>query len=138
MTEDNKIKLEGKYFEATGRRKTATARIRIYLDKKARIIINDRDYKQFLSTANLVALVESPLKATGYDNATVSAHVIGGGIRGQAEAIRHGISRALLKIDAELRSTLKPLGFVTRDPRAKERKKPGLKKARKAPQWAKR
>lgn len=128
----------GKYFEAVGRRKTAVARVRLFEDKKGKIIINGQEHLKFLDTLELVRSVELPLKATGVNNFSVYAKVNGGGIRGQAEAVRHGIARALLLVDKEWRTTLRPLGYLTRDPRQKERKKPGLKRARRAPQWAKR
>jgi len=129
-----KHKFSGKYISAVGRRKTSTARVRFYDDKKKRIIINDKNYTEYLSGADLIREVEDPLRVAGKMDASISVKVAGGGSRGQAEAIRHGITRVILKIDKDLRATLKPLGFVTRDPRKKERKKPGLKRARRAPQ----
>lgn len=123
----------------TGRRKNAVARVRL-VPGDGRIIINDRpidDYFGGLETLKLI--VSQPLEATQvtgrYD---VLVKVNGGGVSGQAGAIRHGISRALLKVDAENRPTLKRAGFLTRDPRMKERKKYGLKAARRAPQFSKR
>jgi small subunit ribosomal protein S9 len=140
MTEDKKTteKFTGQYYEATGRRKTAVARVRLYNDKKGRIIINDQDYTKYIPLAILRDRVKFPLKTTGHDDFSVSAKVAGGGPAGQADAVTHGIARALLKFDKELRASLKPLGVITRDPRRKERKKPGLKKARKSAQWSKR
>lgn len=128
----SEIKLTGKYDNAIGRRKRAIAEVRLY-PGKGKIVVNgvivDPKKATFLK----------PLKDIGKLNAfDISAKVTGGGITGQAEAIRHGISRALLKYDSELRHTLKKAGYLTRDPREKERKKPGLKRARKAPQWQKR
>jgi len=128
----SEIKLTGKYDNAIGRRKRAIAEVRLY-PGKGKIVINgvivDPKKATFLK----------PLKDIGKLNTfDISAKVTGGGITGQAEAIRHGISRALLKYDSELRHTLKKAGYLTRDPREKERKKPGLKRARKAPQWQKR
>ena len=137
-TEAVKPVFSGKYFEATGRRKTANARVRLYQDKGKRIIINGRDYKSYLPTAEAIKLVELPLRTAGFLDSSVVAQVRGGGIAGQADAVSHGISRVLLKIDKDLRVSLKPLDLLTRDPRQKERKKPGLKRARRAPQWAKR
>ncbi len=131
---------KGEYIEAVGRRKTSTARVRIVPDaSKASFSINDRDVDNYFPTEELKKLVSDPFTKTKllgkYD---VSVHVNGGGIHSQAEAIRHGISRILVEIDEELRSRLKKLGFLKRDPRMKERRKFGLKKARKAPQWSKR
>lgn len=128
----SEIKLTGKYDNAIGRRKRAIAEVRLY-PGKGKIVVNgvivDPKKATFLK----------PLKDIGKLNTfDISAKVTGGGITGQAEAIRHGISRALLKYDSELRHTLKKAGYLTRDPREKERKKPGLKRARKAPQWQKR
>ncbi|MFA5076567.1 MAG: 30S ribosomal protein S9 [Patescibacteria group bacterium] len=135
---EENTKLGGKYIEAIGRRKRAVARVRFYDNKKKKITINNKEYQKFLPTFELVKTVEQPLQATGYMDASVTVIVKGGGIRGQADAISHGIARTLIKLDPELRTALKPLGYLTRDPREKERKKPGLKKARRAPQWAKR
>jgi small subunit ribosomal protein S9 len=139
-TKPEKPQVAVRYIEAVGRRKRAVARVRLSEgnNKKITILINGRDYHDFLPIADLAKAVEDPLRAVGKTDLTVSVKVAGGGIRGQAEAIRHGISRALLKMDQDLRPTLKPLGFLMRDSRKKERKKPGLKRARRAPQWAKR
>lgn len=128
----------GRYVEAVGRRKTAIARVRLYDDHKKHFTVNGFDYKEYLKTADLIRIVESPLKATGHAEMSASVKVAGSGTHSQAEAIRHGITRALLVLDKDLRATLKPLDYITRDPRQKERKKPGLKRARRAPQWAKR
>lgn len=129
----------GKYFEAVGRRKTSTARVRIWVEDSGIFEINKKDYKNFLTTEELITVVNAPLrKVKMLENFKVSVIVSGGGIRGQAEAIRHGIARALVKYDPELRLRLKKSGYLKRDPRSKERKKYGLKKARKAPQWSKR
>jgi small subunit ribosomal protein S9 len=131
-------KFSGKYFEAIGRRKSATARVRLYPDKKKRILINDQDYNKYLALGNLIKLVISPLKATGKEDCSLTAQVSGGGRGGQATAVALGIARSLIKMDHDLKPTLKALGLLTRDPREKERKKPGLKRARRAPQWSKR
>lgn len=129
----------GKYIETVGRRKTAVARVRLYYtDKKKKIFINDKDYKQFLVTLELIKIVEGPLKTTGRMDLSISIKVKSGGVKSQAQAACHGIARALIKLDKELRPALKPKGFLTRDSRKKERKKPGLKRARKASQWSKR
>ena len=130
--------MANKQFYGTGRRKNAIARV--YLKPgKGNIEVNDRDVKEYLNQDILVMIVKQPLVVT--DNATkydVIAKVKGGGVSGQAGAIRHGISRALIEADAALRPTLKREGFLTRDPRMKERRKYGLKKARKASQFSKR
>ncbi|MTI94196.1 MAG: 30S ribosomal protein S9 [Firmicutes bacterium] len=123
----------------TGRRKNAVARVRL-VPGEGKIVINKRDIDDYFGgLETLKLIVAQPLEATQnigtYD---VFANVDGGGISGQAGAIRHGIARALLKADAELRPTLKKAGFLTRDPRMTERKKYGLKKARRAPQFSKR
>lgn len=141
MAEATKIeskKAEGKYFQGLGRRKSSTARVRLFNDKKKQILINGKEYKEALVIEDLIRVVEEPLKACGKMDASITIRVCGGGTRSQAQAIRHGIARALIKMDKELKPTLKPLGCLTRDPREKERKKPGLKKARRAPQWSKR
>ncbi len=133
-----------KYIEAIGRRKTSTARVRITPASKASFIVNDLDAKEYFKTDDQRRLILDPMikgVKEGEEKNTkwaVEAHVNGGGIHSQAEAIRHGLSRALVKSDEELHTTLKGLGFLKRDPRAKERRKFGLKKARKAPKWSKR
>lgn len=136
MTE-KKVK---KYFEAVGRRKTSVARVRITEgEKDNKIIINGKDKADYLNTPEFVEVVTSPLRATGTEEAvSISVKTTGGGIRGQAEAIRLGISRALIKLNGDFNQTLRDLDYLKRDPRRKERKKPGLKKARRSPQWAKR
>ena len=128
-----------RYVEAVGRRKTATARVRLVESTKNAFVINDKEIKGFFGTEELIRIVQDPIsKSKTTLMYEVSAHVNGGGTHAQAEAIRHGISRALTAIDPEHREKLKKLGFLKRDPRAKERRKFGLKKARKAPQWSKR
>ncbi|MBI2039105.1 MAG: 30S ribosomal protein S9 [Candidatus Niyogibacteria bacterium] len=125
------------YVGAIGRRKTSRASARIATGKG--ITVNRKDYKEYFPTEELQLHVEAPFKALKLtDKFSVSILVEGGGIHSQAEAVRHAISRALVRHEPELRKTLKRLGFLKRDPRAKERRKFGLKKARKAPQWAKR
>ena len=125
-------------FYGTGRRKSAVARVYIK-PGKGEITINKRTIDEYLGLETLKTIVRQPLVATGTaDKFDVVVNVKGGGTAGQAGAIRHGISRALLKVDAEYRPTLKAEGFLTRDPRMKERKKPGLKSARRAPQFSKR
>ncbi len=123
---------------ATGRRKDAVARV--FLKKgSGKITINDRDYKEYFSVIHLEGKVVEPLKILGLENDyDIQVNVHGGGIKGQAEAVRHGISRALVKINEEHKKALKDAGFITRDPRVVERKKPGLRKARKKEQYSKR
>ena len=128
-----------KYFEAVGRRKTATARVRLTPASKQSFVINEKDLATYFPTKELQSVVEDVFSKSKIDQKfSVSGKINGGGIAGQAEAFRHGIARALLEYDKELRKKLKKLGFLTRDQRAKERRKFGLKKARKAPQWSKR
>lgn len=122
----------------TGRRKSSVARV-ILTPGKGKIIVNGRDFEEYIPSAATRLDVLQPLTLTENEGKfDVSANVNGGGLSGQAGAIRLGISRALMEIDPEMRKTLKPAGLVTRDPRAKERKKYGLKKARRAPQFSKR
>jgi small subunit ribosomal protein S9 len=128
------------YVEGIGRRKTATARVRLTPAKETTIVVNDKSLVEYFSHLALVKDVQSVLetKDAGIEDYTITAHVSGGGISSQAEAIRLGIARALVKEKAERRSPLKLLGFLKRDPRSVERKKFGLRKARKAPAWSKR
>ena len=127
------------YYEAVGRRKAATARVRLFPGGEGHIIINDRPLEQYFGREKDILALTGPLKATATDNRfNVSVLVRGGGMTGQSDAIRLGIARALLKVDPELRPILRRGGFLTRDSREKERKKPGLKRARKAPQYTKR
>ena len=133
-----KAKSEKIVFYGTGRRKSSIARVRL-VEGNGVITINGRDIDEYFGAETLKVIVRQPLTATNtvgkYD---VIVKVVGGGFTGQAGAIRHGISRALLEANGEFRPTLKANGFLTRDPRMKERKKYGLKKARKAPQFSKR
>jgi len=139
MDKETSKEKSGKYIEAVGRRKTSTARVRISESTKAIFIVNDIDAKNYFKTEEERRLILDPMvKGTADSKWKVEAHVSGGGIHSQAEAVRHGLSRALVESDSTLRSGLKTLGFLKRDPRAKERRKFGLKKARKAPQWSKR
>jgi len=127
------------YLYSVGRRKSAVAQVRVLKKGKGQITINGKDYRQYCGTAELQEKVMSPLKIVGQaDKLDVSIKVSGGGSSAQAESIRHGISRALLLLNPNFKKPLKKAGFITRDPRKKERKKPGLKRARKAPQWVKR
>jgi len=120
------------YHYGTGRRKTAVAQVRLYPNGNGKVTINET------AIAEPSAVYIEPLKMVGKQDMDITVHVNGGGFQGQLEAIRHGVSRALLSVDEEFRTTLKKAGFLTRDPRAKERKKFGLKGARRAPQWSKR
>ncbi|MBQ7034202.1 MAG: 30S ribosomal protein S9 [Clostridia bacterium] len=126
------------YFYGTGRRKSSVARVRL-LPGSGNVTINGRTMDEYFGLETLRMLVRQPLELTGtigkYD---VVVNVVGGGVSGQAGAIRHGITRALIESDESLKSVLKKAGFVTRDPRMKERKKYGLKGARRAPQFSKR
>lgn len=122
----------------TGRRKTAVARVRL-VPGNGRIVVNGRDAAEYFGRPVLEMIVRSPLRVTKTeDRFDVYVNIHGGGTSGQAGAVRHGIARALLDVDEEFRVPLKRAGFLTRDPRAKERHKYGLKKARKAPQFSKR
>lgn len=128
---------EARYY-GTGRRKSSVARVYL-IPGSGKIIINKRSIDDYFGLDTLKLIVRQPLELTGMlDKFDVKVNVYGGGTTGQAGAIRHGISRALLEADSDFRSTLKKAGFLTRDPRMKERKKYGLKKARKAPQFSKR
>lgn len=128
-----------RYIEAVGRRKTATARVRITPAAKLSITINEREFENYFPTVELRKIVREAFDILELDQKfKVTALVSGSGISSQAEALRHGISRALVEYDEILRGKLKSKGFLKRDPRAKERRKFGLKKARKAPQWSKR
>jgi len=127
------------YYEGLGRRKTATARVRLHPGGDGSILVNNRPVDEYFSRGSDMRLVNEPLVVTSNTGRfSVTVLVKGGGITGQAGAIRLGVARALLKVDPEYRSTLRQFGLLTRDARAKERKKPGLKRARKAPQYTKR
>ncbi|HAS80496.1 MAG: 30S ribosomal protein S9 [Candidatus Nomurabacteria bacterium GW2011_GWE1_32_28] len=136
--------IKEKYIEAVGRRKTSTARVRIWKSVKHIFIINERDAKEYFKTEEERRLIADPIikGLTGEEKIDhkwkVEVKVSGGGAHSQAEAVRHGLARALVLSDIELRGKMKTLGYLKRDPRAKERRKFGLKKARKAPQWSKR
>lgn len=128
-----------KYFYGTGRRKTAVARVRL-LPGTGQIVINNKTAQEYFGGRSLHQItINTPLRLTNtLSRYNVTVRVVGGGTTGQAGAVRHGIARALLQSDETLRPTLKKNGLLTRDPRVKERKKPGLKRARKAPQYTKR
>lgn len=128
---------ENRYIEAVGRRKTAVARVRLTESNKTTLTVNDREFENYFPVAQLRSnVMEVFADATKHFN--VTAKLVGGGVSAQAEALRHGIARALEKDNPELRTKLKVKGFLKRDPRSVERKKFGLKKARKAPTWSKR
>ena len=127
-----------RYYYGTGRRKEAVAQVRLY-PGTGNIVVNGKPAEQFFTREVDLFHARGPLQATGMaDRCSVMVRVAGGGVTGQAEAVEHGIARALLEADPELRSVLRRGGYLTRDPRVKERKKPGLKRARKAPQYTKR
>lgn len=127
------------YIEKIGRRKTSTARVRIFESSKPTFTVNGMDAKDYFKTEDQKQIIQDPvLKAKPNKKWSVEVKVSGGGIHSQSEAIRHGLSRALVASEEELHTKIKKLGFLKRDPRSKERRKFGLKKARKAPQWSKR
>lgn len=129
----------GRYWGAVGRRKTAVAEIRLFTKGEKEILVNKRPYQQYFPTKDLQQTVVDPLvRMKNIEKFRVTAHVSGGGMRGQAEAVRHGIARALVVFNQDFKKRLRRAGFLTRDPRARERKKFGLKSARRAPQWQKR
>ena len=128
---------KGEYTEALGRRKTSVARVRLYPSKENEIFVNGKTLDEFFGTAELRKTASEALEVSD-EKYLVSVFVKGSGINAQAEAIRLGIARALVEINSNLRGVLKEKGFLKRDPRSVERKKPGLKKARKAPTWVKR
>jgi len=131
--------LGDKYFEGTGRRKTSVARVRLYTKGDKDILVNDVDYKEYFKVAeHQLIVLDSLEKMKSIGRFRVVATVKGGGIHSQAEAIRHGIARALVEFNPDYRKRLRKANFLTRDSRMKERKKFGLKRARKAPQWSKR
>ena len=128
-----------KYHYGTGRRKSSVARVRVYENGTGSITINGRDIDEYFGLETLKLLVRQPMVATDtLGKVDLVVTVAGGGVTGQAGAIRHGVARALLQVNPEFRATLKAAGFLTRDPRMKERKKYGLKAARRAPQFSKR
>jgi len=132
-------KAKKEYIEAVGRRKTAVARVRITESSKNEFVVNEQEVHEYFPTNELqVTAKEAITKSEVPAKFKVTAKVMGGGTHAQAEAMRHGIARALVAFDEELRKHLKKEGFLKRDPRSKERKKFGLRKARRAPQWSKR
>ena len=146
-TAEEKVPKKEKYFQAVGRRKESVAIVRLYTKKStdiiegdyALIMVNEKDYRNYFSDKNLQLVVESSLrKLKSINRFKITAKVSGGGLSGQADAIKHGIAKALVMFDQNFRKKLKKAGFLTRDSRVKERRKYGLKKARKSPQWQKR
>jgi small subunit ribosomal protein S9 len=128
-----------RYIYGKSGRKTSTCQCRLYKKGSGKITVNDKDWKEYFPTENLQIIITNALAATGHEkDVDLSLKVHGGGKHSQAEASRHGMSRALELMDGELRPVLKAAGYLKRDPRVKERKKPGLKRARRAPQWSKR
>jgi small subunit ribosomal protein S9 len=126
------------YYYAAGKRKTSIARVKLYEDGVGEVTVNDRPVKSYFP-GSLSEIALSPLALTEHPQSfDISVSVVGGGAHGQSEAMRHGISKALLLFNPELRTILKKAGFLRRDARIRERKKPGLKRARRAPQWQKR
>ena len=136
----SKIKKRVDYIPAVGKRKSAIARIRLSKKEgeKAEFTINGKTVAEYLPYFEWQDIIMAPLKLANRLQSKITVQVLGGGPRGQAEAIRLGLSRALLKSDQALKKPLRAAGFLTRDSRKKERKKPGLKRARRAPQWSKR
>jgi small subunit ribosomal protein S9 len=129
---------KGKYIEGVGRRKTAIATVRLYKKGSGSMLVNGKKLNEYFS-ADKVDIAKQPLKLSGGSrDVDITVMVSGGGENGQAEAVRHGIAKVLLMVDENLRPLFKSRGWVTRDSRKKERKKPGLKRARRAPQWSKR
>jgi small subunit ribosomal protein S9 len=127
------------YHEGIGRRKTATARVRIWLGGNGSVVINDKPGAEFLPREGDLAIALAPLRSVGQEASyNVTVRVNGGGSTGQRDAIQLGLARALLKVEPEWRNVLRQGEFLSRDPRIKERKKPGLKRARKAPTYTKR
>ncbi len=139
--ETQEEKKSSRYFYAIGRRKTSIAKVKLFPTKTSKnvIIVNERKINNYFPIVNHQDIINAPLALTGKDDKfKVVIKVVGGGVSAQAEAIRLGIARALVILDKDLKKVLKSEGFLKRDAREVERKKPGLKKARKSPQWAKR
>lgn len=129
----------GSFIPAVGRRKRAIARVRLIKNGKGDITVNGKPMEKYFTTYELREQITGPLKVAGQEGAVdVSVKVDGGGVRGQAEAVRHGLSRALVQLNPTFRAALKKLGYLTRDSRKRERKKFGKKSARRSPQWSKR
>jgi small subunit ribosomal protein S9 len=129
---------DGTFLYGVGRRKTSSAQVRFYPTGTGTIIVNGKPYEEYFTRPRDRRAILGPLQASGHEASTVTVKVHGGGVTGQAGAVMQGLARALVVHDPDLRSKLRHGGFLTRDPREKERKKPGLKRARKAPQYTKR
>lgn len=132
--------IKGEYYYGMGRRKTAVARVRLFPNGDGSIVVNGRSAQAYFGPRDSInATLVAPLRLLEIaEQYTMTVRVVGGGTSGQAGAIRHGVARALLRVNPEWKSVLRKAGYLTRDPRMKERKKPGLKRARKAPQYTKR
>ncbi|MFA7319102.1 MAG: 30S ribosomal protein S9 [Parcubacteria group bacterium] len=139
-TKKEEVSKEERYFYAVGRRKTSVAKIKLFPSKEEQssIEINEKKLEAYFPTEHLWEIAKAPLELMGDSKFRVSVKASGGGCSAQADAVRLGIARALVVLDETLKKTFKDKGYLTRDPREVERKKPGLKKARRAPQWAKR
>lgn len=136
--EKDNVKFKGRFVEAIGRRKTSVAIVRLYKKGSGSIVVNGKKMSEYFP-ADKIAIATVPLKLTGtIKDVDLSIKTAGGGMAGQAEAVRHGITRVLIKVDENYKMALKAVNLLTRDARKKERKKPGLKRARRAPQWSKR
>jgi len=139
LTEKDLAAKSDRYFEATGRRKTATARVRIFTRGEKEFLVNNKSYKDYFTVEeDRETAISSMKKMKCLDKFRVTAIVNGGGRGAQAEAVRHGTARALVEFNNNFKKRLRKVGYLTRDPRMRERKKFGLKRARRAPQWAKR
>ena len=139
MTETKTEKINKRYIETVGRRKTSIARVRITPSTKNSFSVNDKKIDEYFKTEKLQMIAMEAIKKFPLtSDFTITAKIIGGGANSQAEALRHGLARAVIIYDATMRKDLKKAGFLKRDPRSKERRKFGLKKARKAPEWSKR
>jgi small subunit ribosomal protein S9 len=131
--------MAGEYYEGVGRRKTSSARVRLYVGGSGGVVVNEKPAEEYFGRQGDLARLVAPLKVAGAEGRfNITVKVSGGGITGQADAIAMGMARALLASDPDLKPLLRKAGYLTRDARAKERKKPGLKRARKAPQYTKR
>jgi small subunit ribosomal protein S9 len=132
--------IKGEYYYGMGRRKTAVARVRLFPNGDGSITINGKEIEAYFGTREThQSTIAAPFRALDINNTfTMTVRVVGGGTSGQAGAIRHAVARALVRMNPEVKASLRKAGYLTRDPRMKERKKPGLKRARKAPQYTKR
>ncbi len=132
--------IKGEYYYGVGRRKTSVARVRLYPNGDGSITVNDKNVRLYFGQRDSIAsVVTAPLRLLELANAyNMTVRVVGGGVSGQAGAIRHAVARALVRVNPDWKAPLRKAGYLTRDPRMKERKKPGLKRARKAPQYTKR